>query len=101
MDPPKKSGVPVSRRIWVVATLLIILGIVAGIRIRLLNFPLERDEGEFAYAAHLLLQGHSPYDWAYTVMLKLPGTYVMYAVSMGIFGQTTAGIHAGLVLANC
>ena len=33
-------------------------------------------------------------------ILKLPGTYVMYALIMTMFGQTAGGIHAGLILVN-
>ena len=51
----------------------IILLTVAIIRIRLLSFPLERDEGEYAYFGQLILQGIPPYKLAYN--LKLPGTY--------------------------
>ncbi len=87
-------------KIWIAAALIIILGVVTAIRIRLLNFPLERDEGEFAYAGQLLLQGISPYKAAYTVTLKLPGTFVGYALIMAIFGQTTTAIHAGVILIN-
>jgi hypothetical protein len=68
------------------------------IRIRLLEIPLERDEGEYAYAGQLLLQGIPPYQLAYN--MKFPGTYAVYAVIMAIFGQTIAGIHLGLLLAN-
>ena len=97
---PEADRFQVSRQFWITASLLVILGMVAAIRIRLLDFPLERDEGEFAYAGQLLLQGVSPYDWAYTVMLKLPGTFTMYALFMAVFGQTTMAIHSGLVLVN-
>ena len=60
--------------------------------------PLERDEGEYAYAGQLILQGIPPYQLAYN--MKLPGTYAAYALVLGIFGQTPAGIHAGLLLVN-
>ncbi|HKI68547.1 MAG TPA: glycosyltransferase family 39 protein, partial [Verrucomicrobiae bacterium] len=82
------------------AALIVILGIVTAIRVRLLNFPLQRDEGEFAYAGQLLLQGISPYKAAYTVTLKLPGTFIGYALIMAIFGQTSSAIHAGVILIN-
>jgi len=68
------------------------------IRIRILNVPLERDEGEYAYIAQLLLKGHPPYAQAYT--MKLPGVPLFYAICMLIFGQTVAAIHGGLLLAN-
>lgn len=60
--------------------------------------PLERDEGEYAYAGQLLLQGISPYQLAYS--MKFPGTDVAYAVILVLFGQTPAGIHLGLLLVN-
>ncbi len=78
--------------------LLLVLAIVAIIRIRLLNMPLERDEGEFAYGGQLLLEGASPYKGAYNDALKLPGTCGAYALAMAVFGQTTAGIHGALIL---
>jgi len=81
---------------------LIILAIIilftAAIRIRLLEIPLERDEGEFAYMGQLMLQGIPPYLIAYN--MKLPGIYAIYALIMAVFGQTITGIHLGLMVAN-
>jgi hypothetical protein len=88
----------ISKQAWLVASLLVILAVVTAIRIRLLDLPLERDEGEYAYAGQLLLQGVPPYQYAYT--MKWPGTHVAYALIMALFGQTTAGIHMGLILIN-
>ena len=82
---------------WMVLA-VIVLGVVIVIRIRLLGIPLERDEGEYAYAGQLMLQGIPPYKLAYN--MKFPGTYAAYAVIMAIFGQTIAGIHLGLLLVN-
>jgi hypothetical protein len=75
-----------------------VFGLVLAIRIRLLGIPLERDEGEYAYAGQLMLQGIPPYKLAYN--MKFPGTYAAYAVIMSIFGQTIFGIHLGLLLVN-
>lgn len=72
--------------------------LVSAIRIRLLQMPLERDEGEFAYMGQLMLQGHAPYSLAYN--MKLPGIYAAYAAIMAVFGQTIAGIHVGLLIVN-
>jgi len=69
-----------------------------AIRIRLLNLPLERDEGEYAYAGQLMLHGIAPYKLAYN--MKFPGTYAFYAMIMSLFGQTTVGIHLGFLLVN-
>jgi len=71
---------------------------VAAIRLRLLDFPLERDEGEYAYAGQLILRGIPPYLEAYN--MKLPGTYAAYALLMAVFGQTIRGVHLGLILVN-
>jgi hypothetical protein len=81
---------------WMLA--VIVFGVVIAIRIRLLGIPLERDEGEYAYAGQLILQGIPPYKLAYN--MKFPGTYAAYAVIMSIFGQTVTGIHLGLLFAN-
>src|ERR1700678_1899658 len=57
--------------------LLIWLGLVAVlgfnffVRWRLLGMPLERDEGEYAYAGQLFLQGIPPYQLAWN--MKFPG----------------------------
>ena len=91
---------PAAKRFWTLVALMIVLLVVTAIRIRLLNMPLERDEGEYAYGAQLLLQGDSPYKHAYNVMLKLPGTCAAYALAMAVFGQTTVGIHSAVILIN-
>src|SRR5215468_3887965 len=70
----------------------------AAVRLRYLGLPLERDEGEYAYAGQLLLQGIPPYKLVYN--MKFPGTYAAYALIMSIFGQTISGIHLGLLLVN-
>jgi 4-amino-4-deoxy-L-arabinose transferase-like glycosyltransferase len=79
--------------------LLSIILFVVFVRVRLLDFPLERDEGEYAYMGQLILQGVPPYSEAYN--MKFPGTYLMYALIMAIFGQTVQGIHIGLMIVNC
>ena len=80
------------------ALLAVALLFAVYVRVRLREFPLERDEGEFAYAGQLILQGVPPYKLAYN--MKLPGTYLAYAALMAVFGQTTAGIHLGLLAVN-
>ena len=79
---------------WVILGL--ILAFIAFIRIRLSSFPLERDEGEYAYFGQLILDGFPPYKLAYN--LKFPGTYYCYAFSMAVFGQSIQGIRMGLLL---
>jgi hypothetical protein len=79
--------------------LAFIILFVVFVRVRLLDFPLERDEGEYAYMGQLILQGIPPYSEAYN--MKFPGTYLMYALVMGLFGQTTEGVHIGFMIVNC
>src|ERR1051325_3304002 len=81
---------------WLVAAG--VFGLLIAIRIRLLGVPLERDEGEYAYAGQLILQGIPPYTLAYN--MKFPGVYAAYAAIMSVFGQTINGIHSGLLLVN-
>jgi hypothetical protein len=83
---------------WAMAALAIAVLLVIVVRVRLLAIPLERDEGEYAYAGQLLLDGIPPYKMAYN--MKLPGAYAGYAAIMAVFGQTPAGIHFGFLLVN-
>lgn len=68
------------------------------IRMHLFEVPLERDEGEYAYAGQLILQGLPPYGQIYN--LKMPGVYAAYALVMSVFGQTPGAIHLGLFVIN-
>src|SRR5437868_14960140 len=76
----------------------LVIGLSVAARSRLLGSPLERDEGEYAYTGQLLLHGIPPYKLAYS--MKFPGTAASYALLMSIFGDTTAGIHLGLIVIN-
>ena len=81
---------------WTWWFMVAVLALIAMIRLRLLNFSLERDEGEYAYAGQLLLHGIPPYKLAFN--MKFPGTYAMYALIMALFSETPAGIHFGLTI---
>jgi len=84
---------------WPALVLLILTVVfILVIRIRLIDVPLERDEGEYAYAGQLLLQGKLPYSHVYN--MKMPGIYTVYALILQVFGQSSAGIHAGLIVVN-
>lgn len=78
--------------------LLLILLLTIAARVRLLDIPLERDEGGFAYVAALLLEGIPPYVEAYDY--KPPALYLTYAATIGLLGSTPAAVHAGLLAAN-
>ena len=99
LGPTDTAGVQANlSKYWPWIGVAIIIISVATIRIRLLQIPLERDEGEFAYMGQLMLQGIPPYLLAYN--MKLPGIYAAYALVMAIFGQTITGIHLGLMVVN-
>jgi 4-amino-4-deoxy-L-arabinose transferase-like glycosyltransferase len=86
------------RQYWPALWILLILTFVAAERIRLLSAPLERDEGEYAYAGQLMLEGEPPYKLVYN--MKMPGIYAAYALMMAVFGQSTTGIRLGFILVN-
>ncbi|HET9939496.1 MAG TPA: glycosyltransferase family 39 protein, partial [Candidatus Eisenbacteria bacterium] len=97
--PERSAGPrrPDRRRVWTFVAIAIIV-LVSLARAIHLNFPLERDEGEFGYIAQQLLHGVPVYLSAYTQ--KLPGAYYVYALFLLLFGQSTVGIHLGFLLAN-
>jgi len=78
--------------------LLLIILLTVVVRWGLIDVPLERDEGEYAYAGQLILQGIPPYQQMYN--MKLPGIYAAYACILAILGQTHQAIHLGLLVIN-
>jgi hypothetical protein len=84
------------RRAWLLVSAVVLFAM--AVRLRLREMPLERDEGEYAYAGQLILQGVAPYKLVYN--MKFPGTYAAYAVVMALFGRSSSGIHLGLMLVN-
>ena len=77
---------------------LVFILFIVFIRFRMLGIPLERDEGEYAYMGQLMLQGKAPYTLAYN--MKYPGTAVIYAFFISIFGHSPSGVHLGLLVTN-
>lgn len=71
------------------ALLSLAILLIFAARIRLLEVPLERDEGEYAYIGGLMLQGVAPYGVA--ANMKLPGTNAAYALIMALFGRNIFG----------
>ncbi len=94
--PSESTGLP--SRWLALAVLALAVLVITGVRARLFDFPLERDEGEYAYMGQLILKGVPPYQLASN--MKMPGIYLAYAGIMAVFGQTPAGIHLGLLLVH-
>ena len=92
---PEQDAVPRALRNAVLALVLVAAAL---IRWRLAGAPLERDEGEYAYAGQLVLQGVAPYQLVYN--MKFPGTYYAYGAILALFGQSAAAIRIGLLLVN-
>ena len=95
---PSTKPLPFWQRHWAWLALALIVLVVLFVRVRLRDIPLERDEGEYAYAGQLILQGVAPCKLAYN--MKLPGTYASYALIMAMFGQSAAGVHLGFAVVN-
>ncbi|MHC4337754.1 MAG: glycosyltransferase family 39 protein, partial [Planctomycetota bacterium] len=96
--PNLPKGPQPHQRCWVWIALLAVILFTGAIRLRLLAVPLERDEGEYAYAGQLILQGVPPYAQVYN--MKMPGIYAAYALILAVFGQTHTGVHLGLLVIN-
>ncbi len=102
-ESTKKTWPELTKRGWMDAAgrwwiLGLAMALAIFVRLRLLAVPLERDEGDHAYSAQLMLQGIPPWKLSYN--MKLPGADAMYAVALACFGQSAAAIHLGLLLAN-
>src|SRR5689334_1865335 len=96
--PDSADARPARRAVWPWVVLFLALLFAAGVRWRLRDLPLERDEGEFAYSAQALLRGVPPYRDAYNK--KFPGVAIAYAGSLKVFGETAAAVHKGTLLVN-
>ena len=98
-SPERSDGRLSARPDWLVGLgLLAVLAGGAALRWRLLDVPLDRDEGEFAYMAQQMLRGVPPYEAAYA--MKLPGIYAVYSVVLAVAGESIRGIHLGLLVAG-
>jgi hypothetical protein len=94
----RDSGKQLLLRYFCLGIVLLAILLTAFVRYRLRAMPLERDEGEYAYAGQLMLHGIPPYQLAYS--MKLPGTAASYALILAGLGQTPAAVHLGLLFVN-
>lgn len=67
------------------------------VRLPDLGMPLERDEGEYAYAAQEILRGHMPY--ADTFCQKPPVVFFWYIAGFVLLGQSVFAIHLTMTVA--
>lgn len=87
-----------AKLIWELALLLFVVAASAGVRCRLLDIPLDRDEGGYAYGGRVILRGGATYEDFYT--MRYPAVFGAYAAFMALFGETHRGIHLGLLVMN-
>jgi hypothetical protein len=78
--------------------LLLAILLVAYVRLRLLDIPFERDEGEYAYAGQSILQGLLPYRDFYN--MKMPGTYFAFALIIKYLGHHAIAIRFATMCIN-
>ena len=82
--------------LMVVPVACAVLAVIA--RVHRLDLPFERDEGEYAYIAQMMLRGEAPYTEAYT--MKLPGVPSWYAAFFVVFGETVRAAHIAALVAD-
>ena len=66
------------------------------LRMLVVDIPLERDEGEYAYIAQRWLAGEVPYRDSFNQ--HPPAVFVVYALILGALGSSPAAIHWGAQL---
>lgn len=77
---------------WVVFTLVLCT------RLHYADAPMERDEGEYAYAGWRILRGELPYLDFYN--MKFPGVYYFYALIFKAFGTSIISVRIAVMLLN-
>ena len=90
IDSPTGRGRSTAPGLAEAALAAVVLAAIA-LRWRWLGVPLERDEGEYAYAGWLMLRGVPPYLGIYT--MKLPGVHAVYALGQALFGTTSSAVR--------
>lgn len=82
---------------WRFPAIIIIVALLhLALRGLYLHEPFERDEGFYAVIASIVLDGGMPYRDA--VDLKPPGVFLIYALFIGLGGETVEAVRAGTAL---
>jgi 4-amino-4-deoxy-L-arabinose transferase-like glycosyltransferase len=71
--------------------LLLILVFAFTLRMKFLHEVFERDEGQYAAIAQVILDGGVPYKDA--IEIKPPGAFYLYALGIALFGATTESLR--------
>ncbi len=78
--------------------LAIVLLLIFIIRKNYFNIPFERDEGSYAYAGKIILDGAIPFTDIGSQ--RLDGVFYAYSVLVWIFGYSIKAIHIAFLLIN-
>jgi hypothetical protein len=78
--------------------LAIVLVMIILIRINFLEIPFERDEGSYAYAGKIILNGAVPFTDIGSQ--RLDGVFYAYAIVVAIFGYTLKSLHIAFLVIN-
>ncbi len=76
----------------------ITLALIIWLGLRMANAPMERDEGEYAYAGWQILRGGLPYVDFYN--MKFPGVYFFYALIFKCFGVSIWAVRVVCLFLN-
>lgn len=93
-SPPERPS-----RAWIgaLAVPAVLLAVTLLVRLPDLGMPLERDEGEYAYAAQDIARGGMPYRDSFCQ--KPPVVFFWYLGGIVLFGQSVEAIHLAMVAA--
>lgn len=80
------------------ALLIGVLLLIILIRNNFLNIPFERDEGSYAYAGKIILDGAIPFTDIGSQ--RLDGVFYSYALLVGIFGYSVKALHVAFLVIN-
>jgi 4-amino-4-deoxy-L-arabinose transferase-like glycosyltransferase len=78
--------------------LAVVVVLIIIIRSNFLEIPFERDEGSYAYAGKIILNGAKPFIDIGSQ--RLDGVFYAYAVMVAIFGYTLKSLHIGFLIVN-
>lgn len=78
--------------------LIAVLFLIILIRNNFLNIPFERDEGSYAYAGKIILDGAIPFTDIGSQ--RLDGVFYSYALLVGIFGYSIKALHVAFLVVN-
>lgn len=78
-----------------ILAIVLFIGLATVLRHNLLDIPLQRDEGAYAYLGREALAGGAPYLDFYEI--KPPAMFYTYGLLTGVFGYDTRGLHTALI----